>query len=86
MTLAFLSAANCRALGLTGNQLTKAAWPLGLSPDFYVRKLTKNSTCIIGFFWLKYLAHLENLGEKNTLRIKFFVSYVKQKINLRWPY
>ena len=35
------------------------------------------------FFWLKYLAHLENLGVKNASR--FFTLYAKQKINFTWP-
>ena len=45
ITLASLGTANCSMLGLTGNQLTKDAWLLGLSLIFNVRKLRKNSTC-----------------------------------------
>ena len=68
MRLALLRMANSGAPGLTGNQLTKDACLLGPSPSFNIRKLTKNSARIIDFFRLKYLAHLENLGEKNASR------------------
>ena len=43
-------------------------------------------SCIIGFFGLKYLAHLQNLGEKIHHTSRFFIFYIKQKINLIWPY
>ena len=66
MRLAFLRTAYSVVLGFTGNQLTKDACLLGLSPIFKVRKLVKNSMCIVDFFELKYPTHLENLGEKNT--------------------
>ena len=56
-------------MGLTGNQLTKDAWLPGSSPIFNVRKLMENGMHITGFFGLKYLPHLENFGEKNTLPI-----------------
>ena len=67
--LAFLRTAICSALGFTGNQLTEGAWLFGSSPIFNVRKLTKNSVGI-RCFWLKYLVHLENLGEKNASHIE----------------
>ena len=67
--LAFLRTANSGALGFTGNQLTEDAWLLGSSPIFNIRKLTKNSGAHYRFFGLKYLTHLENLGEKNASRI-----------------
>ena len=59
-------------MGLTGNQLTKDAWLPGSSPIFNVRKLMENGMHITGFFGLKYLPHLENFGEKNTLLIQIF--------------
>ena len=47
--LVFLEMANSDKLGLNGSQRTKDTWPLGLSPIFKVRKLTKNSTHLIDF-------------------------------------
>ena len=69
MRLALLRKANSGGLGFTSNQLTKDACLLGPCPIFNIRKLTKNSAHIIDFFGLKYLAHLENVGEKNALCI-----------------
>ena len=40
----------------------------------------------IDLFGLKYLMHLDNLGEKNTSHLFiFFIFFAKQKINLTWP-
>ena len=47
--LAFLKTANSSALGFTGNQLTEYAWLWGSSPVLNIRKLAKNSGCIIDF-------------------------------------
>ena len=47
--LAFLRTANSGALRFTSNQLTEDAWLLGLSPIFNIKKLMKNSACIIDF-------------------------------------
>ena len=69
ITLAFLSTAHSGVLELNGKQLTKDAWLLRSSPIFNVRKLTKNSARVLDFFGLKYLTHLENVGEKKALRI-----------------
>ena len=60
-------------LELTRNQLTGDAWLLRSSPSFNVRKLMKNITHTLKIFGLKYLAHLESLGEKNALCIYVFL-------------
>ena len=54
---------------------------------FCRQKIDKKWRAHCRFFGLKYLVHLENLGEKKTHRAsRFFVFYVKQKIDLTWPY
>ena len=72
-------------MGFTSNQLTEDAWLLGTSLIFNIRKLMKINKCIIDF-WAKIpCAFRKFRWKKMHCTSRFFVFYVKHKINLTWP-